>query len=428
MMKWLMDHLLVRGINRFVPHAFSPKFPDPDCPPHFGADGRDPQFEGFTKLMGYVNRVAHLLEGAVHQADCAVLYHAEAEWLNGNDFMLTQKPAKVLYDAHIDYDIIPLDILYDGAVVEDARLKINRQAYKCLVVPRAPLLPEKAVAALNSLTAKGLPVLYADGAPAGILPPVITPLGKLAGALKAQGIAGVEVEGNYPLLRISHWIRGQNHYFMLFNEDVMEPVKTTIRFPCSGDYLLADLLNGLYSAHSGSAVPVHLTPYQSVLVVFGGDLPAPNYTQKEFSACETLDLRWDIELYDMGKGKTDGRFKPYRQNAEPHNITGFDHVPEFSGIIRYKAEFSLQSADGPIGIDFGAVGQTIKMKLNGKDCGMKICQPYCYDITGIARQGTNTLELEVANTLVHTVKDPLSFYIQIPPSGLMGPVRLLRGG
>ena len=35
MMKWLMDFLLVRGINRFVPHAFSPDFPDPDAPPNF---------------------------------------------------------------------------------------------------------------------------------------------------------------------------------------------------------------------------------------------------------------------------------------------------------------------------------------------------------------------------------------------------------
>ena len=33
--KYLADHFMVRGINYFVPHAFSAKdFPDPDCPPH----------------------------------------------------------------------------------------------------------------------------------------------------------------------------------------------------------------------------------------------------------------------------------------------------------------------------------------------------------------------------------------------------------
>lgn len=38
LMKWLTDHMLVRGVNHFVPHAFSQKeFPDWDCPPHFYA-------------------------------------------------------------------------------------------------------------------------------------------------------------------------------------------------------------------------------------------------------------------------------------------------------------------------------------------------------------------------------------------------------
>ena len=41
--KHLLDHFLVRGINHFVPHAFSAKaFPDPDCPPHFYAHGNNP--------------------------------------------------------------------------------------------------------------------------------------------------------------------------------------------------------------------------------------------------------------------------------------------------------------------------------------------------------------------------------------------------
>ena len=35
-MKYLADHFLVRGVNNFVPHAFSPKaYPDPHRPPHF---------------------------------------------------------------------------------------------------------------------------------------------------------------------------------------------------------------------------------------------------------------------------------------------------------------------------------------------------------------------------------------------------------
>ena len=62
MMKGLLDHMLVRGINHFVPHAFSPVFPNPDCPPHFGegADAHLPRYEP----GGYGNKVARLVAPA----------------------------------------------------------------------------------------------------------------------------------------------------------------------------------------------------------------------------------------------------------------------------------------------------------------------------------------------------------------------------
>ena len=64
--KYLLDHFMVRGINHFVPHAFSAKeYPDPDCPPHFYAHGNHPQYRHFGALMAYSNRVLELLNGGV---------------------------------------------------------------------------------------------------------------------------------------------------------------------------------------------------------------------------------------------------------------------------------------------------------------------------------------------------------------------------
>ena len=79
LMKWLTNHMLVRGINEFTPHAFSMKYPDPDCPPHFFARGNNPGFPCFAQLMHYMNRSAHLLSEGTHWADAAVLYHGESE-------------------------------------------------------------------------------------------------------------------------------------------------------------------------------------------------------------------------------------------------------------------------------------------------------------------------------------------------------------
>lgn len=67
-MKWIADHMLVRGVNWFTPHAFSmAPFPDWDCPPHFYAHGNNPQWPHFGQLMSYMNRTATLLsEGLCH--------------------------------------------------------------------------------------------------------------------------------------------------------------------------------------------------------------------------------------------------------------------------------------------------------------------------------------------------------------------------
>ena len=83
--KYLIDHFLARGVNRFVPHAFSPKeFPDPDCPPHFYAHGNQMQYSHFGHVIRYMNRAAHLLSGGKYPAKTAVLYHADAEWAGEN--------------------------------------------------------------------------------------------------------------------------------------------------------------------------------------------------------------------------------------------------------------------------------------------------------------------------------------------------------
>lgn len=93
MMKWLMDFLLVRGVNHFVPHAFSVDYPDPDCPPHFYADGNNPQFPAFSELMRYTNRASHLLSGGEQVTDAAILYHAEAEWAEGAVCWFRSRPS-----------------------------------------------------------------------------------------------------------------------------------------------------------------------------------------------------------------------------------------------------------------------------------------------------------------------------------------------
>jgi hypothetical protein len=52
--------------------------------------------------------------------------------------------------------------------------------------------------------------------------------------------------------------------------------------------------------------------------------------------------------------------------------------------------------------------------------GMCICPPYRYRLQKLLHAGENTLRIEVANTLANRLKNPLSSFLPIPPTGLLG--------
>lgn len=160
LMKWIVDHMLVRGVNQFAPHAFNPKeYPDFDCPPHFYAHGNNPQFADFKILMDYTNRMNHLLNGGIHRAKLAIVYHGEAEW--SGDYMLLQKPAAELTRNQMDFDIIPIDTLLESQV-ENRELCINKEKFKGVVVPYAEALPKVFLVKLLEFAKKGLNIYVLD--------------------------------------------------------------------------------------------------------------------------------------------------------------------------------------------------------------------------------------------------------------------------
>ena len=62
--------------------------------------------------------------------------------------------------------------------------------------------------------------------------------------------------------------------------------------------------------------------------------------------------------------------------------------------------------------------------VNGQDLGIRISEPYAWDISAAVRAGENTVEITAANTLVNRIHDRFSIYLQLLPSGVMGPVTL----
>ena len=89
----------------------------------------NPQFRMFGELMRYTGRMCHLLDGGVHVAPVAILYHADAEW--AGEAMFFQKPAHMLARSGIDFDIVPADVFAEDSpfpmTLQDGALRLHRE-------------------------------------------------------------------------------------------------------------------------------------------------------------------------------------------------------------------------------------------------------------------------------------------------------------
>ena len=425
LMKWLADHMLVRGINYFMPHAFTPReFPDPDCPPHFYAGGNNPQFRYFKILMDYINRVSRLLSGGVHKACAAVFYHAESEW--SGSCMTVQKPMRVLMENQIDADILPYDIA-EEIKFADGAFELCGERYDTLIVPECEYIPDKACAALSRLMGRGN-VVFLGGIPQKLCgggsakellygAQVCTPE-ELAGRVKRD----VRCAQKQDYLRYYHYINDGLDYYMFFNEDPKKEIKTNISLSALDEqkylYRYDIFENKLYRADT----ELKLSPYESVIyIVSDSELAAENAPKP--GAREYM-LKSEYEL-SLASAKEYPEFKPAGRINRLSSMADRDKFPDFSGTFAYESEFSMPEKSGKIFLDLGKAYETAEVWVNGVQCGVRICPPYIFDITDAVEKGENKIRIEVTNTLAKQEKDSFSIHTLQEASGLLGPVKIL---
>jgi len=426
-MRQLMDHMLVNGINHFVPHAFNAKYPDGDCPPHFYLGGRNPQFDSFGHLMRYAQRMSHLFSGGVHQADVAVFYHAEAEWSGGKHLPFDQV-AKVLIQNQIEFDFVPEDTL-ETASVQDGRLCVQEETYGALIVAGSEILPRPIATRLAALAEAGLrvvfveylPICTAEGDAVEVadfaLMDTVT-LARLPAFLRQWGLAALTTDHPEKYLTYYHIVRGAEHIFMFRNSDIFQTIDTTLSLPVSGGYILYDAwANHAYQGTStDGTLRCRLTPGDSMVVCFGKvgmDIPPipPQPVLSELSLC------WEMSVED-----SNGERRALGNHTALFSVTELEGMSRFSGRIHYQATWRATGEETVL--DLGEVGETACVILNGIECGERAFSPYRFDISGAVRSGENILCVVVANNLAYREREWLSRYSPLPPSGLIGPVEV----
>ena len=454
LMKRIADHFLVRGVNHYVPHAFSPKpFPDNDHPPHFYAHGLNPLYPAFGDLCRYVNRVCHLISGGRHTSPVALLYHAEAEWMDrGGDFLPSRIPAKTLSDAQINYDFVWEDVLTDDEHFPStlgSTWKVGTQEYRALVIPQTAYLDGRIADFICKAQQAGFPVVFAGDKPQKLinasaktevafrrilaeLPSV--PIADLAAFLNV--FRDVSVEPAFRQLRTFHYTLPDGDLLLVSNESPCDVFSGRVSLPdhrCAFHY--DPIQNRLIPAED----IIFLLPGELTVLCFPSarDVLSPLLSEPMKSCTNRTSIHgpWRVSFMDALR-QSEG-FTRARELSEIHSFSR--EYPDFSGWIAYETSFEGTSGRQTI-LELTEVYESAEVIINGHSAGRCICPPYRYNLTAFLQDGVNQLRIEVATTLERaasklnrTSADPMAGFVFdkrekgiLHPFGLLGTVTVLE--
>jgi alpha-L-rhamnosidase len=155
-------------------------------------------------------------------------------------------------------------------------------------------------------------------------------------------------------------------------------------------------------------------------------------TEKTYPQSVTVAFRIEAALeYRAGDVLTE----PVRFECGPGQIPLGDWCAQglttYSGIGEYQRTFELAVVprEGRLLLDLGGILATAEVLVNGIFAGVLSAPPWRVDVTELVHVGTNTVMIQVANTLANHysvgVPTPYAFPHQTR-SGLFGPVRLIH--
>ncbi len=106
-------------------------------------------------------------------------------------------------------------------------------------------------------------------------------------------------------------------------------------------------------------------------------------------------------------------------------------LPYYSGGAFYEKDFDLPRdfAGRKLTLDCGTVGIAAEVWVNDKPAGVRVWQPFSFDITALARPGRNRVKILVTNTMSNerAIENHADLLPKIDIDGLHGPVRILAG-
>jgi hypothetical protein len=486
------DHALCEGLNLLVWHAVvcSPEEEGRPGIQYFAGTHFNPNTTWWPKsgpFLAYLNRCQFLLQHGVFVADACFYY---GDHVPNFAQLKRTDPARVL--PGYDYDVLTEEALLTRLAARDGRLLLpDGMSYRVLVLPNRDAISLPVLRKVKELVNAGATVIGPKPARATGLSgfpqsdaevarlaeelwsPAPNPGSVRSGqsareVLRAMGVLpDFEFQGQDAQTALDYLHRRDGEadiYFVANRSNRWEQADCTFRVTGQAPELW-DAVTGsrrfatAYTQVGGrTTVPLALPPFGSVFVVFREPAAAHPPTAQSHAAklAPLLELSgpWTAHFpLGMSAAERDDRAMLLSSTRAvtfetltswtTHNDPG---IRFYSGAASYwrtiiLPESAFAQPPSALWLDLGSVRELAEVRLNGRSLGVLWAPPWRVEITGAAKPGTNTLEIEVVNfwpnriigdqflapekRFTRTNIRKLTRDTPLMESGLLGPVRVL---
>jgi len=386
-MKWLVDYMMVRGINLFVFSSYSADNSGGRMVgggPHFGY--ADPYWPFMKPFFTYTARVSSMLAQGKPVIGTALLYDMRSIWAGGKDTdnMMRQhfRMAHRLLENCSDFDFVDDEQLANAVICRDGTLKIGCMRYRAVALPKSRWMLSAARRKLRRFAAKGGLVLQYNN---------------IYKAPKTCLVTGSRS------IRACRRDSGSSSLYFLCNES-RKAVRVHIGLETKSNVVLCDPQTGKFIEQPAvnGEFDFEFPPCGSALFLCNVKADIPFRPQADGKRIALKD--WTMRpLKRYAIGENDFEFTEYPDAvAETVELGSWKPVlgDEYSGTALYSTSFECgESCDAEL--DLGRVCQCASVRLNGHELPLRFFGPFRYDVK--LRKGRNTLEVTVANALVSAV-------------------------
>lgn len=478
-MKAEADIHLLQGVNQFIGHGW-PYTPDGEPEPgaRFYAaavfNHKNPWWIAMPDITRYLQRLSHLLRQGQPVADVALYLPVADAW---SGFTAGRVHLIEALREHVGESVMPqiLDSGFGMDFIDDGALdRLSR--YRVLVLPNVERMPLAALRQVEQHVLRGGAVVATRRRPAQVpgfrvtdteqaeframverlfarpRVRVVATDSELGAALRSFETPDVILAGDASDIGFVHRRTDSADIYFLANTSNRD-ITTAAQFRITGRNAEEwDPFTG--TVHGVTAGRLHFAPYQSRVIVFTARKLDPKPERKP---ADPLDLSrgWKLAFPGMA--------------AQPLNGLGSwtedERTRLFSGVAVYEREVMLEPVPARVELDFGTgtvippverrngmrawldapVREAAVIEVNGRRAGSVWCAPFALDITPHLKPGRNTIRVSVGNTAInHLAGTRLPDYrllnlrygvrfepqdmnqLEPLPSGLLGPVRLIR--